>query len=295
LPERTGDLWWLFSRQTVSVTHEENVLNAAIIMQKRNFRHLPVITEKGKIEGIVSAQDIIDSLALVLGHESTPEKVMESLDIPVGRIMAIHPIVVEKGDGLSEVVKKLISHNVGALPVVDEMGRVQGIITLRDVVGLLGTSSEPLGVKVAEIMTRRITSIEPQSSIAEAVRLMSEIRVRRLPVKSRVNSEMLGMFTNKDVLRVVYKMSAGEESSAPFDSRITDTMTKEIISTSFDDDVRVAASRMMIFGIGGLAVEDFESKLVGLVTERDLVRRISEVRSVDFLVDSMRFELELQN
>ena len=47
--------------------------------------------------------------------------------------MSFHPIVVEKGDGLEEVAKKLITHNIGALPVVDEMGLVQGIITLKSI------------------------------------------------------------------------------------------------------------------------------------------------------------------
>ena len=182
MPERTGDLWWLFSRQTVCVTQKQSVFNGAVLMQKRNFRHVPVITDSGKIAGIFSVQDIVDSLSLVLGHESESKKIVESLNIPVHRIMALHPIVVEKGDGLVEVVKKLIAHNVGALPVVDEKGVVQGIITLRDIVGLLGTGSEPMGVAVSEIMTQKVMTIGPDATMADAVRLMSDMRIRRLPV-----------------------------------------------------------------------------------------------------------------
>ena len=48
MPEKTADLWWLFTRQTVCATQNESVLNAAVLMQKRNFRHLPVITEAGR-------------------------------------------------------------------------------------------------------------------------------------------------------------------------------------------------------------------------------------------------------
>ena len=40
---------------------------------------------------------------------------------------------------------------------------------------------------------------------------------------------------------------------------------------------------------------ELKLKSAGLVTERDLVKRLSEVRSVSFLVNSMKFELELQN
>lgn len=291
MPEKTGDLWWLFSRQTVCVTQKESVYNAAILMQKRNFRHLPVIADGGRIAGIFSAQDIVDSLSLVLAHEKSSEKIIQSLDIPVHRIMALHPIVVEKWDGLAEVVKKLIAHNVGALPVIDEVGRVQGIITLRDVVGLLGTGSEPLGVSVSEIMTNKISSAGIQDTMADAVRSMSEMRIRRLPVVSP-EREVLGLVTNKDVLRQVSRL---KDEASPFDEEISKYMTREVVSADPDDDVRLVASRMVIFNIGGLVVCDKNSKIVGIVTERDLVKRLSEVRSVNFLVDAMKFELELQH
>ncbi len=260
-------------------------------MQKRNFRHLPVIAEGGKISGILSAQDIVDSLALVLGHEESSARIIESLDIPVHRIMALHPIVVEKGDGLAEVVKKLVAHNIGALPVIDEMGVVQGIITLRDVIGLLGTGSEPLSVTVAEIMTRKVISIGPDATMAGAVKLMSDMRIRRLPVFSS-SGNLLGMVTNKDVLRVVARLKT---SKSPFGERVADHMTKDVITIDAEEDVRLLASRMVIFSIGGLMVNGKDSRVSGLATERDLVRRLSEVRSVGFLVDAMKFELELQN
>lgn len=276
------------------VTQNETVLNAAILMQKRNFRHLPVIRESGRITGIVSAQDIIDSVALALGPGANSKRIVDSMLIPAYRIMSLHPIVIEKGDGLSEVVKKFIAHNIGALPVVDEMGVVQGIITLRDLVGLLGTGSEPLNAKVSEITTRRVTRVGPESTIADAVRLMSEARVRRLPVVSESN-ELLGVMTSKDVLRIVARLVAGEKMGDAFDRKVSESMTREVIRIDYDDDIRAAASKMMIFGVGGLAVEGETPGLFGLVTERDIVKRLCEVRSVNFLVESMKFELELQS
>ena len=291
MPERTGDLWWLFTRQTVCVTQKESVFNAAILMQKRNFRHLPVISEGGKIVGILSAQDIVDSLSLVLGHENSSARIMDSLDIPVHRIMALHPIVVEKGDGLSEVVKKLIAHNIGALPVIDEMGVVQGIITLRDVVGLLGTGSEPLNVAVSEIMTKQMTKIDQDATMVDAVKLMSNLRIRRLPVLSP-DGVLIGMVTNRDVMRLVSKLLT---DPSPFSERVTNQMTRDVITIDAEEDVRLLASRMMIFSIGGLVVDGKDPQMVGIVTERDLVKRLSEVRSVGFLVNAMKFELELRN
>jgi predicted transcriptional regulator len=220
------------------------------------------------------------------------EDVIRSLDIPLHRVMSLHPIVVEKGDGLAQVVKKFVAHNIGALPVVDETGQIQGIITLRDLVGLLGTGSEPLGVEVSELMTRQVTTIDSRSSMADAVHLMSENRVRRLPIVSDVSKAPVGVLTNKDILRLLGRIASAEERSS-FRSKISEVMTRDVISVEADDDIRVAAARMMIFGIGGLAVEEDSGPLLGLITERDLVKRLTENRSVAFLVKSMQFELEV--
>ena len=141
--EKTSDIWWLFSRQTVSITPKESVLKSALLMIDRNFRHLPVL-EQGRIVGMISAQDIVDSLHLTLQSSTSAEEVERSLEIPVERIMSTHPVVVELWDGLNEVIKKFCFYDLGALPVVDQHGLVQGIVTLRDLVGLMGTSSTPL-------------------------------------------------------------------------------------------------------------------------------------------------------
>src|SRR5208282_2180522 len=100
MPEKTSDIWWLFSRQTVSITTKESILNSALLMKNRNFRHLPVLSDSGKIQGIISAQDIIDSLNLTLRSSTTADEVRSSLEISVERIMTVPPIVVEPGDGL---------------------------------------------------------------------------------------------------------------------------------------------------------------------------------------------------
>ena len=177
------------------------MLNAALLMLKRNFRHLPVTDRtSGRIVGLISAQDVIDSLALVLEYESLTTDVIRSLQIPVERIMTLHCTVVEPGDGFREVVKKIVNQNLGATPVVNELGAVQGIVTLRDLVSLMGISSDPLDVQVSELMTPKAISIDRNRRIAEAVRLMSEKRVRRLPIIN-TDGELLGMLTNKDVLR----------------------------------------------------------------------------------------------
>ena len=291
MPNKTSDLWWIFSRQTINVTQEESLLDAASLMSERNFRHLPVITSRGTIVGIVSAQDIIDTLNLASISQGTAFDVIKALDLPVQRIMRLHPIVVEKGDDLLTATKKMTHNNISALPIIDEKGIVQGIITLRDLVSLIGISSEPMNLQVSELMTTNVTCIELESPISKAVQLMSEKRVRRLPIISR-KRELLGVLTNRDILNYLKTLKENKSSEA-FTRKVSEFMTREVITINSEDDIRVAASRMMIFGIGGLVID--EPPKMGIITERDLIRTLSMKRSVKFAVNAMQFELEAEH
>jgi CBS domain-containing protein len=294
MPEKTSDIWWLFSRQTVVISTKESVLNAAMLMKNRNFRHLPVIAESGKILGIISVQDIIDSLNLTMESFATAEDVKVSLQIPVEHLMTVQPIAVEPGDGLREVIKKFSFHNVGALPVVNMLGVVEGIITLRDLVSLMGTSSSPLNVQVSEIMNSNVTTAGPGTTLGQAVKLMSEKRVRRLPVVTE-GGELSGVLTNKDVIRHIARIMNGGPSSPGFDRRISELMTADVITIGSEEDVRVAANQMTTFGVGGLVVNDLPSHKIGLVTERDLIRTLPSKRGIDFLMSSMQYETEAED
>jgi CBS domain-containing protein len=294
----------LFTRQTIKVTPRQSVLSASMIMQRRNFRHLPVVDEKGRIMGMISAQDIIDSLNFVLSKPDIMTKeVIESLEIPVERIMVYNSICVEPGDGLAEITKKMTFHNLGGMPVIDEQGVVHGIITLRDLVGLMGTSSDEIGVPVSEIMNPNVITIGQNEYLSTAVRLMSEHRIRRLPVVPGGNGPDAavpkGILSNKDALGHIAKfapMRAEAAGMVPvrFDTPISDFMTRDVITVSQDDDIRVAASKMMIFGIGGLVVDDSPTGRVALVTERDLIRTLSRKKGNAVLMTALQFELEVE-
>ena len=263
-------------------------------MKNRNFRHLPVLSTSGKILGIVSAQDIIDTINLTLQSSISAEEVKTALDIPVERVMTGQPIVVEPGDGLREVIKKLCYHNVGALPVVNMLGVVEGIITLRDLVSLMGISSSPMNVPVSEIMSSSVMTIIPDSSLADSVELMSERRVRRLPVIDDKGA-VIGMLTNKDVLRHIAKIANGGSGPSGFERKVSGFMATGVINIGQDDDVRFAANQMSTFGVGGLVIEDLPSRRLGLVTERDLIRTLTSKRGVDFLMSSVQYELETED
>lgn len=287
---KASDIWWLFSRQTVSITPKESVLKSALLMRDRNFRHLPVL-ENGRIVGMISVQDLVDSLHLTLQSSISAGEVKQSLEIPVERIMSTHPFVVELWDSLQDVVKKFCFYNVGALPIVDQRGTVQGIVTLRDLVGLMGTSSTPLEVRVEEIMNLNVVSVDFASSLVHVVDLKSLNRVRRLPITK--SGKVSGVITNRDILRQVGTITGGGTGPSGFEKRITEFMVRDVLTISADDDIRTAANMMMIFGVGGLIICDPPAGRVGLITERDLIRTLAAKKSVGFLTEALQFELEV--
>ena len=88
--------------------------------------------------------------------------------------------------------------NVGALPVVDN-GRLVGIVSERDYtrkVILKERSSQE--ILVSEIMTRQLLTVAPSDSVTECMRIMTEKRVRHLPVL--VGTDLVGILSIRDVV-----------------------------------------------------------------------------------------------
>jgi CBS domain-containing protein len=140
-------------------------------------------------------------------------------------IMEPDPVTVREDTGVEEVVRLLREHELPGVPVVNEGGRCVGIITEADLViggeegdlhlphyidlfgGLIPL--EPLrhfeerlkkafASKAADMMTEDPTTIEPDATIHQAARLISESGHNRLPVVD--HGRLVGVVTRVDVL-----------------------------------------------------------------------------------------------
>jgi len=74
-------------------------------------------------------------------------------------------------------------NDVGAMVVVDDSDRVVGVVTDRDLtVRVIAEGKDPASTRIAEAASRDLTTITPTDSAEQAVRLMREHALRRLPV-----------------------------------------------------------------------------------------------------------------
>jgi CBS domain-containing protein len=107
-----------------------------------------------------------------------------------------------------EAIQLMDDKNVGALPVVDN-SRLIGIISERDYtrkVILKGLSSKDTSVR--DIMTREVVTASPSDSIEDCMRVMTEKRVRHLPVLE--GTKIIGIVSIRDVMMWVISAQAEE-------------------------------------------------------------------------------------
>lgn len=134
-------------------------------------------------------------------------------------------------------------------------------------------------------MTRDVTTISPDASVAEAAALMARKRVRRLPVAEQQahGLRLLGMVSASDILHAYppdvnpFAVESPDAGEAP--QTAGEIMNRQIETTSPATPIEEAAAIMRDQKIGALPVIH-EGRMVGLITESDIFRAIVSLFSV---------------
>lgn len=109
------------------------------------------------------------------------------------------PITVRSDESVREAVHKLVSHNIGALPVVDADGRLVGIVSERDIArGLDGLGAAFVDQLIGELVKRRVITCAPHDSIVDIVLLMKDQHIRHMPVVD--GDQLVGVISIRDVM-----------------------------------------------------------------------------------------------
>ena len=108
------------------------------------------------------------------------------LEIPLREILAAKPSgathSVSPADTVAAAVDVINANKVGSVLVMDGR-RLVGIFTERDVLRrVVGARKDPAGTTVAEVMTRDLVVMKPGSTLGDAMAVISEKRIRHLPV-----------------------------------------------------------------------------------------------------------------
>jgi CBS domain-containing protein len=117
---------------------------------------------------------------------------------------------VGENDTVLDAAKRLAELDVGAMPICGEDDRLKGMLTDRDiVVKVLAQGKDPSSTRVGELATQEeVVTIGADDSIEEALRTMTDHKVRRLPVID--GRECVGILSQADIATNIDEEKVGE-------------------------------------------------------------------------------------
>jgi len=117
--------------------------------------------------------------------------------------MTQDPVVCTPDQSCKTAAELLCQHDCGSVPVVNDMNekKVVGILTDRDICCRAAASgSDPNRTLVRDVMTERVVCCAPDDDVMEAVRLMREHQIRRVPIVDAA-AKVVGMIAQADIAR----------------------------------------------------------------------------------------------
>jgi acetoin utilization protein AcuB len=124
---------------------------------------------------------------------------------------------------------------------------------------------------VRDLMTPRPVTIGPTQTVLKALLLMYQKDIRRLPVVE--GDRLIGIVSDRDIKQVMTRPSRGRKPREDEEAELVENvMTREIVSVRQGDDVKTAIELIVNHRISGLPVLGRDGKLVGVISEIDILR-----------------------
>lgn len=245
-------------------------------------------------DGIVTVDDtnVVLHTSTAIGDLPRRELVR---DVMTSAVAAVRPET-----AVAQIVTDLVKKKFRAVPVVDAGHRVVGIISNGDLVrrGELSMRLELLqavseeeraaalaqlaasGLNAGQIMTKDPVVVAETTPIRDAAGVMLRSHLKRLPVVD-AEGKLRGMVSRVDLLRTV--TGPGEEQAAngappPHESAgapVTEVMSKDVPVVGPDDPVPHLVNVVVSTRLNRAVVVDAERRPVGLVSDAELIRRVT--------------------
>jgi len=118
----------------------------------------------------------------------------------IREIMTSNPSTIEPDKPVAEAARIMKQEDAGVVPVT-ENGRLTGMVTDRDIaVRVVAEGKDPQATPVREVASKDLVTIDPQQDLDEALRLMAQHQIRRLPVVEE-DGRLVGVVAQADVAR----------------------------------------------------------------------------------------------
>lgn len=132
-------------------------------------------------------------------------------------------------------------------------------------------------MRVRDLMVTDLKMADPETSVADAVLVMTESHITALPVVDS-SGNLVGVLSTSDVLGAAAECSDAKERDRLFEgTTVKELMTPRPATVSAAADVKEAAQQMLYLEVHRLFVEE-KGRLVGVISQSDVVRGVATAK-----------------
>ena len=147
----------VMTRPAVTVRADAPLKEATTLLDARSITSLPVVDSRGRPVGVVSEADLISGMVprdtrLHMAPSATEAHVLPPET--VAEVMNPHPMTVSESTDLAEAADLLTTTGVKSLPVLDEHGRVVGVVSRRDIIHVLARPDSEIEAELDDAFRR---------------------------------------------------------------------------------------------------------------------------------------------
>ncbi|OPX75491.1 MAG: inosine 5'-monophosphate dehydrogenase [Methanoregulaceae archaeon PtaB.Bin152] len=278
--EQEGEIMAIATLDVVSVPQTMSIIGAVETMTRCGFRRLPVVDAGSrKMRGIVTSGDVINFLGggdkfnlVQVKHDGN---LLSAVNESIRSIMTSQVTSLPDSASLQDAIDIIKGKMIGGIPILDENGALTGIVTERDVMTVL--ANERVTCTVEEIMSRSLRVTDPDCPIGKVTKEMTRYRFRRLPVVS--DDVLYGIITTTDIMKYLGSKRVFDQLETGDIAEVMALPVRTLVSGNLytiapEKSVNQAAAEMVRRNAGALPVIE-DARLIGLVTEFDLVKALS--------------------
>ncbi len=124
------------------------------------------------------------------------------LPLRVEDLMSTPPVTIDRDEPLEKAAKLMYENNIGSVIVVGKDGKIEGILTERDLVFAIARGKIGGNMPVWMFMTENPITVNPGTPIIDALKTMREANIRHLPVVDK-EGKPVGMLSLRDIVEAI--------------------------------------------------------------------------------------------
>jgi CBS domain-containing protein len=287
------------------------------------YRALPVVDDSNALVGIISDTDLLQrggmEISISLKSAADPGLARDLIarlqqdNRTVSQIMTAQPVTIGPTASLSEAARTMKRNQVKRLPVIDEKGKLVGIVSRFDILKTLPASHLPQTFSakqhavsgrrlqtVWDVMDTSVATARPEASLEDILNILANDPSKRVVI---IDDErhVLGILSDADLLtrmtpenhagileRLVSKLPLGH-LSAEAQSHLQkargrtagELMSRPVVTVRSTEPIRPALASATEKHLKRLPVVDQDGKLVGIVSRGELFRAFIDESSAD--------------